>query len=207
MIKINKGHEPLAWTQKKETPGFTLYEPIPKLRDALLKEQGYICAYCMRRIPVTKRDPNTTETSKIEHIKCREFNQDLQLDYDNMVICCSGNLNNKPHCDKSKDNADISFDLFKPFLQNSISYSSKSGLIKSSNPVWNNEMNNILNLNHSLLTYNRKEALEGVIKRLDKKRWTPAEVRNELQKWENLDRSGKYKQYCGIIISFLKKKK
>jgi hypothetical protein len=92
-------------------------------------------------------------------------------------------------------------------LQNSISYSSKSGKIKSADRIWDHEMNDILNLNHGLISYNRKEALEGVIKILDKRKWTAAEVQNELQKWESYDNNGKYKQYCGIIITFLKKKK
>jgi uncharacterized protein (TIGR02646 family) len=208
MIEIHKNrHEPLAWARKKATPGFTFYEPIPELREALLKDQGYICAYCMRSIPITKKDPNTAETSKIEHIKCREFNSGLQLDYNNMVICCPGNLNGEPHCDKSKDNADITFGLFSPSIQNSISYSSKSGEIRSSDPVWDSEIKTILNLNHKLLKYNRKEALDGVIIKLGKKNWTKAEIEKELERWETPDKNGKYKQYCGVIISFLKKRK
>jgi len=67
MIKINKKKEPIEWTKKKLTPNFTQYSAIPELRTALLEEQGHICAYCMRRIPV--KDSNESETSKIEQIK------------------------------------------------------------------------------------------------------------------------------------------
>ncbi len=63
MRKINKGNEPLKWTEHKSTPGAT-YQRIPELADALLKEQGSICAYCMRRIPII--DSNKTTSIKIK---------------------------------------------------------------------------------------------------------------------------------------------
>lgn len=97
MILITKNKEPKAWTAHRMTPGAT-YEAKSELRTSLLKEQGYICAYCMRRIPI--HDANSTETSRIEHIKCRERYKDLEMDYDNMVICCPGSINDDFHCDK-----------------------------------------------------------------------------------------------------------
>ncbi len=206
MIKINKGAEPIEWTRKKATPGFTEYEPIEKLREALLKEQGYICAYCMREIPVKKKDSHLTETSKIEHIKCREHHSDLQLDYSNMVICCPGFIDGTEHCDKSKDNQEITFNIFHPSLQNSISYLTKDGTIKSSDPQWNSEIENILKLNNSMLKVNRKDALEGVISILEKKKWRKAEISSKLDLWKTKNTKGKHIPYCGIVIWFLEKK-
>ncbi len=206
MIKINKGIEPIEWTRKKATPGFVEYEPIPELREALLKEQGYICAYCMREIPVNKKDHGLSETSKIEHIKCREHHPDLQLDYSNMVICCPGLIDGTAHCDKSKDNLEISFNIFHPSLQNSISYSTKDGKIKSSNLVWDNEIENILKLNNSMLKVNRKDALDGVISILEKKKWRKAEISSKLDLWKTKNTNGKHKPYCGIVIWFLEKR-
>lgn len=206
MIRINKGTEPIEWTRKKATPGFTEYEPIPELRDALLKEQGFICAYCMREIPVKKKDSNLSETSKIEHIKCRERNPDLQLDYSNMVICCPGYIDSTEHCDKSKGNLDITFNIFHPSLQNSISYLTKDGTIKSSNPQWNDEISSILSLNNSMLKINRKDVLDGVIMALEKKKWRPAEISSKLESWKSKDTKGKMKPYCGIVIWFLERR-
>src|SRR4051812_20262977 len=131
MIQIIKRQEPKAWTLKVATPGFDEYEPIPELREALLIEQGYICAYCMRRIPI--KDKGVKEASKIEHILSRENRPDLQLDYTNMVICCPGFINGEDHCDKSKGSRSVTFLPHRPFLQLSISYHSKNGEIKSSN--------------------------------------------------------------------------
>lgn len=50
MRKITKNTEPKAWTQYRLTPG-AAFKPIPELVNSLLDEQGYICAYCERRIP------------------------------------------------------------------------------------------------------------------------------------------------------------
>ena len=69
MKKIIKSKEPKEWTEYRLTPGVK-YSPISELREALLKEQGYLCAYCMRRIPT--KDGNSEETSRIEHLKSRK---------------------------------------------------------------------------------------------------------------------------------------
>ncbi len=206
MIQINKGSEPAEWSEKCKTPGFGKYEPIPELRSALIKEQGYICAYCMRRIPVD--DPNEKETSKIEHIHSRTEYPNLQLDFSNMVICCPGNIGNNAHCDKSKAHKSISFDIFKPQLEESISYESRNGKIKSSNPDWDKEINDnkTLNLNDSLLMINRQQVLSGVQTILENKKWKKAELQTKLNEWMSKDKDGKYKQYCGIVRWYLKKK-
>ena len=204
MIRINKGAEPKAWTEKKNTPGFTEYAPIPELREALLKEQGTICAYCMRRIPIN--DPNTAETSKIEHIKSREDRPDLQLSYSNMVVCCPGNIDNEPHCDKLKGGKSVNFDLFNSALQNSISYLTDDGTIVSSNYNWNKDINELLNLNHSRLKQNRKNTIEGIIEVIKLKGWKSSNLNRKLHNWSNLDNQGKLKPYCGIVIWYLEKK-
>ncbi|MCF2598074.1 hypothetical protein I6E10_04830 [Phocaeicola barnesiae] len=63
MRKIQKQPEPREWTEYRLTPG-AHYEASSELRQALLEEQGYLCAYCMRRIPV--HDVNSNETTRIE---------------------------------------------------------------------------------------------------------------------------------------------
>lgn len=152
MIKINKGKEPREWTEYCSTPGVE-FKGIRPLREALLQEQGYICAYCMRRIPV--RDNNSNETTRIEHIKSQKCFPDLKLKYNNLVICCPGAITDDFHCDKKKEERIISFDLFSDQFVNTLSYQS-DGKIKSSNAVWNKEIDEVLNLNNSMLKQNRK---------------------------------------------------
>ena len=104
MVVIEKGKEPDSWTQHRKTPG-SEYESTPELRDSLLKDQGFICAYCMRRIPVT--DHGTTESSRIEHIIPQSMlTREQAMEYSNMVICCPGAISSisekLTHCDRHK---------------------------------------------------------------------------------------------------------
>ncbi len=203
MRKINKGAEPAAWLEYRLTPGVD-YQAIPALRESLLKEQGYICAYCMRRIP--HRDNNSNEYSRIDHIKSRSEYPDLKLDYRNMVICCPGAIDNDFHCDKSKGEKSISFDLFSDAFIDTISYKSSDGTIESSNVIYDNEVNNVLNLNNALLKKSRLQVLDAVIIRLgEKASWTVADIRRFISDWDT-KHGGKFYEYNGIVLWYLKKK-
>ena len=124
MILIQKKSEPKEWQEYRCTPGVD-YQSIPELVDALLEEQGYICAYCMRRIPhkdrLYKKDGInyvlTDEDHRVEHIQSRENHDDKKLDYSNMVVCCPGHIGNEEHCDRLKGSKDI---LFTPLDANFI---------------------------------------------------------------------------------------
>ena len=216
MKKITKSKEPKEWTEYRLIPGVK-YSPLPELREALLKEQGYLCAYCMRRIPT--KDGNSDETSRIEHLKSRKKHPDLQLDYSNMVVCCPGAIGDGHnfHCDKLKGENDVSFDLFDDHFISTISYSSKDGCISSSNENFDKEMNEILNLNHPLLRMNRLYTLKGVIEGLqremskkvaiaEKNGWKSAAIARSLAHWKSKDAQGAYAPYCGMVEWFLNKK-
>lgn len=90
ITKIGAPHNYINW--RKDIVGTSeehyrrLRNPLKgELHDVLLKEQGYLCAYTLKRI---KR-----QNSHIEHIKpesvCRseENGTGTDLDYDNMVTC------------------------------------------------------------------------------------------------------------------------
>lgn len=204
MRKINKGPEPVKWKQYRKTPGVK-YQSIPELRDSLLKEQGYICAYCMRKVP--HKDKNSTEDSRIEHIKCREKYPEEELVYSNMVICCPGAINSDFHCDKKKGTEDISFTPFDQCFIDSLSYSSSNGKIKSSVSEWDTEIDKVLNLNNTLLKKNRLEVLDAVIHELKKKKsWRKGTIDKLLASWNNLDDNGQLKPYNGIVVWYLRKK-
>ena len=204
MIKINKTNEPIEWRRYRETSG-TSYQALPELRDSLLKEQGYLCAYCMRRIPVGK--PEDGATSKIEHLKCRKIFPEEQLNYNNMVACCPGAMNGQFHCDKSKRSDAISFNLFRDGLVETLRYSSKDGKITSTNTDYNKEIQNVLNLNHPLLKSNRLHVIKAVIKRLSKKdKWTTSSIQKELIIWKERNQNNQFKSYAGVVIWYLSKK-
>lgn len=203
MRKINKNREPKEWTRHRLTPGAD-YEAIPELRQSLLEEQGYLCAYCMRRIPV--KDDNSNETSRIEHILSREEHQDRKLDYSNMAICCPGAINFDFHCDKLKGKQDVTFDLYSDSFFTTLTYGSRKGNIKSSDSKYDQQINSTLILNNKLLMANRLFALNGVVSYLNKYGWTTANYNKLINIWDHKDAKGYYNEYCGIVVWFLKQK-
>ena len=93
-------------------------------------------------------------------------------------------------------------------VANTITYSIKNGTISSTNKIttWNKEINDTLNLNNTLLAYNRLYVLTGIKEVLEKKKWRKAKIEEKLVEWLNPDANGKLKPYCGIVIWYLQKK-
>lgn len=209
MIEIKKSSEPVEWVEIKKTPGIT-YEDADKteLRKSLYNEQGGLCAYCMRKINIENR---LTQT-RIEHIKPRTISieegcVEETLQYNNMVLCCDGDIAGDGiyHCDRSKEDKRISFNLFNNIVFDTISYSTKNGQIKSSNDVYDKEFNDILNLNHPRLMTNRLAVIKALITELGKKQWKKKDLKDKLECYTNKTSDGTFREYCGVTIWFLKK--
>ena len=86
MILIKKKLEPYSLTEYKQTINAS-FDNLPSeikddIRKSLLKEQGYICAYCMKRI-------EENSDIKIEHYEAR--NNENELAYKNLLAVCKGN--------------------------------------------------------------------------------------------------------------------
>lgn len=85
MIYIRKKSEPdqfLQYRQQKYARFNDMDSEVKEqLRKALLREQGHLCAYCMRRI----RGANDV---KIEHLQART--QENELQYHNLLAVCRG---------------------------------------------------------------------------------------------------------------------
>lgn len=206
-MKIDKRSEPVAWMRYRKTCGAT-YQAIPELVEALLDEQGYVCAYCECRITAA------SDAHRVEHVKCRKRYPELQLDYHNMVACCSGNTGGLSHCDRSKGDRDISFTPIDSRVADSISYEN-DGTIKSGNSLWDDELNHVLNLNLSIIKSNRRKTLTGVITELNKRKgqWRKGDIEKMIEKWESrhsLLVDGQclsaYYPYRGIVVYYLNKK-
>lgn len=203
MRKIVKSRRlPRKWTEYCCTPGVD-YQASPELREILLKEQGFICAYCMKGLDAEGKN------TKIEHMKCRRLHPDLKFKYRNMVVCCSGDTFGFRHCDTSKGDEDISFDLLSDPFFTTLTYGLGTGTIKSSVASWDNEINNLLNLNNEYLKRERLAVLQAAIDTLDKnKNWneTQSELTRLRDEWDQMDKGGRYKQFCGIVVYFLNKR-
>ena len=217
MRKIDKRPEPQGWKAYRETPGVR-YQPISSLVDALLEEQGFICAYCERRIP--HQDAPGEEDHRIDHLstqmKARQEGDDSDLDYDNMVICCPGNIaNNKKyyHCDKAKGSKPLTISPLNAGMMGTIRYTA-TGRIKSTDPKLDLELNeNGLNLNNNFLLQHRQETWLTVAGKLTEMGWTKKHVTGVLAIWENRhiikykeeDRLAYY-PFCSMICFMLRKK-
>jgi len=211
MIKISKGKEPAAWTQERNTPGITFVTAHKDaLRLALLKEQGGLCGYCMRRVNFV---PGTPTDTRIEHLKPQtlsiaEGRPEETLAYGNMILCCNGDIdgNNTLHCDASKGDTEIHFKPFDAAAIATISYSSRDGKIKSSNEVYDNDLNEVLNLNHPRLAENRLAVIKGLVKVLGRKTWKKTDITHKLAYYSTMTAKGQLHEYCGVIIWYLNKK-
>lgn len=202
MIKFNKSHEPSALAVYRRQNGAT-YDNIPTnikrvIRTSLAKEQGYICAYCNCRIA------DNSKTTKIEHVKPQS--EDLRLNYGNMLLVCKGKLNNRLSCDTQKGDKQLSFDPQDAEFLLSIQYTSK-GDIKSTNPIWNRDLNTILNLNASDIIENRKTAFNTFLQKMPSGQWSKHRITDWIDTLKTCNQQGMYIPYCGYIIYMLKKRK
>lgn len=207
MIKIDKTREPQSWTQHRLTEGAT-YEATADLKDALLADQGYICAYCMRRIPVP--DKGTAETTRIEHIIPHStLTREEAMDYRNMVNCCPGAISSTSekecHCDRHKGEKPISFSPLDQRFIATLSYKN-DGSIVSGYHTYNQEINDVLNLNIPMLKANRKAVRGQLITSLGKNGWKKSNIEKILKVYQEKDASGRKKEYCGVVMDYLTKK-
>lgn len=218
MITIKKRHEPLSLTKFRASGGkrYDSLDAATKndIRDSLLKEQGYLCAYCMKRIGRDRNEEGKHKDVKIEHVTPRAITQDssdiqtnmLEIDYHNMVAVCRGVTNGTFHCDTSKGNQTIHFHPCDPGVEESIKYGLKDGEIRSANDTWNEDIvsSDKLNLNHPTIKNNRRAALEGLIHYLNSStKWSVPQLNKLLSK---LSDDAIKSPYSGIMKYYLKKK-
>lgn len=211
MKKIEKGKEPRSLTEHRAKGGDFDGLPKDELREQLLDEQGFICCYCMKRIP-EKDWPHT----KIEHVKSQKQNPELQLNYRNLLISCTGNENGTKimrSCDTSKGENNLSFNLSENnFNIESIIKYLPNGEIRSIDPTIDNEIEDILRLNTKDLRDTRAgyyKIFEGKIKQIGnefKGKKIPKGI-FETEKDQLLTKfSGKFPEFCMVGVYLLNKK-
>lgn len=208
MKKIIKQSEPrfLVEHRSQVNANYDNYPDKDKLRESLLKEQGYICCYCMRRIKL--------DDMKIEHWQPQTKYTSRKLDYRNLLGACMGNQGARPqnqHCDTRKGDAEI---IINPIegdknCENIIKYR-PDGKIYSDDVSVNHDLNESLNLNLGFLKKNRSDVLFLVIRKLNEKfpnkTWAKITVQKEIDKLNTKDENGFYDSYCQFIVSYLKSK-
>lgn len=216
MIHIQKGTSPQALIQAKRA-GLTNYDDMDTptknaIKEQLLAEQYYLCAYCMRRIDL--------KSIRIEHYFAQNpqsgnYNAALTIDYQNMLGVCPGGENHAATdkqltCDRHKKNLLLTINPLDPSLIAKIRYTS-DGKIGSDDSNINKDLCETLNLNcpESLLKENRKAALDALknwVKRQYKGKTVPKAAWEKI--YTNLcgEKHGKKQEYVGIIDYYLQGK-
>lgn len=208
MKKIIKQSEPrsLVKHRSQANANYDNYPDKDDLRKSLLKEQGYICCYCMSRIK--------SDEMKIEHWHPQTKYTSRQLDYRNLLGACMGNQGARPqnqHCDTRKGDSEITINPIEgdKNCENLIKYR-PDGKIYSDDVSINHDLNETLNLNLDFLKKNRSDALFIVIRKLDEKfsnkTWAKITVQKEIDKLNTKDENGFYDVYCQFVVSYLKSK-
>jgi len=223
MKHIRKKNEPETLRVYRETTDGASYDGLPgdtkrELKLALLEEQGFLCAYCMK--PLAPKSKNVEgdvlsgvfdKEITIEHIYpralCQTQMQHRQLDYKNLVAVCDGNSEGEFHCDKTqgpqgKASGQVSLACLDPtdakMSENLLTYlldgtiCAKSGRHES---CANHDLNTVLNLNHPVLQRNRKAVFDVVKTSLEgempKGTWNQQLFDRQIERWKNLT-SDKY---------------
>ena len=196
MKYIRKESEPFAWRAHRTTPN-AIFEANAELKESLLREQGYICCYCMSRI--------SAERMKVEHFRPRRYTESV-MEYGNLLAACLGISNQYRHCDTNKADQEISINPTDHRCESIISYRS-NGKVKFSEE-YRADIEDTLNLNNPILIANRKAALDAtldLLKQVDRG-FSTGSIEKTLAKFQSKDRDGRYSPFCQVILWWLTKK-
>ena len=172
-----------------------------RLREQLIKEQGCICCYCMKRISLNN--------SHIEHFWSKTFFSQIDLDYNNMFASCNGDgtISLDGHCGHKKDDW-WEEDMVSPAeaeVEKMFKYSI-DGRIHSvqKRPTTNIAQQMIIQmgLNSFHLERNRREAIENS-EVFDEEEYSDEDIRDFINYYSNKD-NGAYVPYCMAIVDCLK---
>lgn len=176
------------------------------IKAALLREQGYLCAYSMKRI--------SSSNSHIEHIKpeslCRKHKEEgidtvSDLDYSNMLACFPSDRVKAriPYGAHEKDDWWINDGrgFISPLIANCEAHFSfdMKGVIFGKTDSGKQTID-ILKLDHGTLTADRKRAIEAFIFDKHQKPITKSKAQIAIKEMTNLQ-GDKYPEYC-ICLKF-----
>jgi uncharacterized protein (TIGR02646 family) len=196
-------------------------EPPTGLRGILLTDQGFICAYCMKRIPHKFIEKEVEKDDfKIEHFIHQKSQQSiankLDITYSNMLACCMGNEGQKKifqTCDTRKGKKALTISPLNEAHLRTLKYA-PDGSIHSTNGTFENEIEKILNLNEDNLKRQREAIYRLIEKRVRiefaKPHFTRVQKNTYLDsqiKWWNSKKDGKFSEFCMVAINYLESRK
>ena len=174
------------------------------VHQSLLKEQGFICCYCGRRIDLAD--------SHIEHFKPRNKYPDLQLDYANLLASCQGESEAPPptpvHCGHKKDAWYEENLMVSPLNRNCTEFFryTDDGQILATKEVDKQEAAKTtiekLALNIHKLQKMREGAIEGILDGLDVT--DTQTIQKLINAFEKPNQNGEYEEFCHVVLYVLK---
>ena len=207
MIFFEKSSPPRQLTTYKRQAG-ARYPMDSDVREAVIREllidQHYLCAYCLGHIDAS--------SAQIEHWEPRSIAPAKSLDYSNMLAVCKGNIYQcspvNAHCDRSRRNQALKYHPSgNRHIEHTVNY--KGGRIFSEEIDWNEQLQNVLNLNCGRLPEAREAALRAFLKILEIKRpttsWDKAFIERHAEAELKLNVSH-LPAYVGIIRHFCQKR-
>jgi len=222
MKYIIKNREPVSLTKYRNTTpnaSYTGYPAKNHVRNGLLDEQEYICAYCMQRISADYNKTVKKPKTEIEHYRSQHRHSTLALDYKNMLGVCNGNADKPSHkliCDKAKSEYDKTHDLTinpQDILRvNQIKYSAQGEIFTSIESI-DYDLDTILNLNEDNLKQDRANLYRNIRRKI-KGFWAKAKgnratvkkmVESELNQWLTKNADGKFRELTGVALYLLYK--
>ena len=206
MRMIRKGAEPNSLTQHRLTPGanYDNYRGKEELRACLVQEQRGLCCYCMTQIRPDRG------AMKIEHWRAQATHPEEQLDYSNLLAACMGNDGRRSadrYCETSKGDNDLSRNPANPShrVEDLVRFLG-DGTITSADPVFDAEIDEVLNLNLPFLVNSRKSVLRAFQEALGKRTLSRADLRKWLEDWNGEAGPGNLRPYCQVVVYWLRKR-
>jgi len=207
MRTIFKLREPASLTEFRPGGGssFDDFPDKDALRRSLVKEQRGLCCYCLSRIRPVRGE------MKIEHWLSQSGHAAEQLVYSNLMGACmgrEGQPSRDRHCDTRKGNRDLSRNPANPLhrVEEFLRYG-PDGTIRSDDPDFETEINDVLNLNLPFSIRNRKATLDGFVGALAKRGELPRrQLERWLAEWNGEAVDDELNEYCQVIVYWLKKR-
>ncbi|HJA29515.1 MAG TPA: hypothetical protein IAA15_08125 [Candidatus Olsenella pullicola] len=219
MIAIKRGTPPeeLIRESHEMLPDQRRYDNLSTetkrvVKESLLKSQGYLCAYCMRRVA-------DVDGAKLEHIypqsrSLEEGHPEQTLEYGNMLAVCRGGEGDsgQPYdsltCDSHKRDTTIALDPSSQRDIDTIRYL-WDGTICSTDAGFECDLNETLNLNcrTSFLPQNRAAVYQKLQEEIDRERPVTHEAKRAYarKKLESLEAADVKAPFVGVMVYRLKR--